>query len=450
MSAEAAKPEPDTNATTTALPPANAEPATVPSLWRHSDFNKLWAGQSISVLGSQLTTLALPLTAIIMLNAKAEQIGLLNGTETIAVLAVSLFAGVYVDRVRRRKAMIGADIGRAILIGLIPLFAWLHSLSMVLLYVVNFGVGTLAVFFNLAQYAYVPTLLTGEQLVAGNSRTQTTESAGTIIGSALGGFLISIIRPAFVMLGDALSFLLSVATLLSIRAPEPKLERPPIPRGSQAREMLQEIRAGIKVTYTNQITRPLALNSAGANFGAMVILTLFILYANKGLKISPTWIGVIYACGGAGGVAGGLLTGWATTRFGLGRAILGAMLVYRCLVFTPLVAGGVGVEVPLFCVIWFLTVFGVVMSNIGQGSLQQKVIPRDMMGRVMAASRTLGQGVLPLAALTAGFLGARIGLRATIAVGAIIMPLPLLWVVFSPVIRFARLADAPSGDSAME
>jgi MFS family permease len=420
--------------------------AEAPSLWRHSDFNKLWLGQSVSVLGSRLTVLALPLTAILTLKASAEQIGFLNGAGSIASLVVTLFAGVLVDRVRRRPVMIAADLGRTAFIGLIPLLAWTHHLTIAILYVVAVAVGSLEVLFDLAQYAYMPILLSGDQLVSGNSRTQATQSMGTILGSSVGGFLITIFRPAFVMLGDSLSFLVSVLTLAWIRTPEPAPKRVPLAQGKRTGQVARDIAEGAKVTYANKFTRPLSLNSAGANFGAMVILTLFILYANKQLHISPTWIGIIYACGGAGGVAGAVSTGWATRRFGFGRAVLGAMLVYRALIFTPLVTGPRQVEVVLFCIIWFLTVFGVVMSNIGQGSLQQRVIPSELRGRVAAAATTLGQGVLPFAAVIAGILGTRIGLRGAIAVGAIVMPLPLLWVIFSPVPRLAKLTDAPSGD----
>jgi MFS family permease len=419
---------------------------TAPSLWGHRDFNKLWAGQSISVLGSELTTLALPLTAILALDANSRQIGLLEAARTVAVLVLMLFAGVVVDRVRRRPLMVWTDFGRAVFIGLVPLLAFVGHLSMAVLYLTSVVVGALQVLFDLSRYAYMPTLVTGEQLVAANSRMQATESLGGIVGSSLGGFLTTIFRPAYVLLGDAVSFVVSAVSLLLIKQPEPPLQAEPDPTRGLVRRTFAEIGQGIKVTYTNRYVAPLAFNSAGANFGAMVILTLFILYANRQLHLSPTWIGIIYAAGSAGGVVGAVATTWCIRRFGFGRAMVGAMIVYRSLVLTPFVHGPWWLLVTLFSIIWFLTVFGVVMSNVAQGTLQQYVVPRNMLGRVFAAARALGLGVVPVAALVAGFLGQQIGLHNTILVGALIMPLPLLWVIFSPVSRLKAVTDAPAGN----
>jgi MFS family permease len=416
------------------------------NLWRHGDFNKLWAGQSVSALGSELTTLVLPLTAILTLHAGALQVGYLEGARTVAVLLLMLLAGAIVDRFRRRPMMICTDLVRAAAIGSIPLLAFIGHLTMVWLYIASLVVGAMQVLFDISRIAYLPTLVTGEHLIGSNSRLSATESLGGIFGSSLGGFLATVFRPAYVLLGDAVSFVFSAASILAIRKPEPALE-PAQPGATWSPKNLgSDIGAGIKITYTNRYLAPLAFNGAGANFGSMVILTLFILYANRQLHISPTWIGVIYAFGSAGGVAGAVLTTWASNRFGFGIAMLGSMIVYRSLVFTPLVSGPRALEVTFFCLIWFLTVFGVVMSNISAGALRQYLVPASLQGRVTAASRALQAGTIPLGALAAGFLGQEFGLRTAILIGALIMPLPLLWVVFSPSPWLKRLDDAPAGN----
>ncbi len=423
-------------------------PSTDDSL-RDSDFNKLWIGQGISVLGSELTVLALPLTAILTLHADAAQIGYLESARTVAVLIIMLFAGVLVDRVRRRPVMILTDLGRAVCVAAVPVFALANHLSMPVLYVVAVLIGALQVIFDLSRFAYLPTLVTRQRLVSANSRMQATESLGGIFGSTLGGVLVTVFRPALVLFADAASFLVSAVSILLIRTPEPALTPGPAREQPLVRGVFSDIVRGIKVTYTNRYVGPMALNATGANFGSMMVLTLFILWANRELHISPGWIGVIYGFGAAGGVAGAVLTTWSAERLGFGRALLGSMLVYRSLVLTPFVVivGPKSLRIIIFCVIWFLTVFGVVMSNILAGALQQHVIPSSLQGRVGAASRFLGNGVVPLAALVAGLCGQYFGLRPAIIIGALVMPFPLLWVFFSPARHIGDLAtDAPAGD----
>jgi len=420
------------------------------ALWRNADFNMFWAGGSISVLGSEVTLLALPLTAIITLHAGATQLGYMAGASTVSTLVLSLFAGAFADRFRRKPIMICTDIGRALALGSIPALAYAGLLSLPLLYIVALIAGALGTIFGVARYAYVPTLLDETQLMAGNSRLSASASAGSVIGASAAGALVSVFRPAYVILGDALSFVVSAVCLAMIRKPEPKPKRASADERQNAVSVMSEIGQGVKITFTNRFCRPLALNSIGANLGAMIILTLFILYARKDLHISTLWIGVIYACGGVGGVIGGALTNMIVRRIGFGRATMASMLCYRALCLTPLARGPKWFEIGALSVIWLFTVIGVVMSNVCQGTLTQYVIPNGLLGRQGSASNFVGLGILPVAALAAGYLGAHLGLHSAIAVGAAILPLPLLWVIFSPIPRLRRLSDAPKGDPDTE
>ncbi|MEV4379697.1 MFS transporter [Streptosporangium sp. NPDC049644] len=413
-----------------------------PSLWRNPDFNRLWAGQSISVLGSELTTLALPLTAILMLQASSLEVGLLNTMRTIAALLLTLIAGVLIDRYRRRPLMVGADIGRAAVVALIPITAFAGFMDMWVLYVVAVVVGGLSVVFEIAYAAYMPTLLSEEQLVAGNSRMAATESVGAIAGSSAGGVLIDLFRPAYVMLGDAISFLVSAFALSRIRHVEPPVERQDSGGRGAVAAMLHDIKHGLRVTYRNAYARPLILNSAGANFGSMMILTLFILYAARELQLSGTWIGFIYAVGSIGGVIGAVFASKLFEKLGYGRGIMTALIAFRVLCFTPFVAGPQWLQITLFSVIWFVTVFGVVAGNIGQLTLFQYVIPNHLRGRVIGASRAVYLGILPLAAMLAGVLGELIGVKPAIYAGAAFL-LPWIILLFlSPVPNLRRLEDA--------
>ncbi|HEX6700321.1 MAG TPA: MFS transporter [Gaiellaceae bacterium] len=420
------------------------------SLWRHGDFNRLWFGQSISVLGSEITTLALPLTAIVMLGASAFQIGLLNAFGSVATLFFMLFAGAIVDRVRRRRVMVVADLGRAALIGLIPILAAFGHLSMPILYAVVVFVGAFTVLFELAYFAYLPTIVEKDDLVPANARLQGSESFGGIAGGTLGGSLVTIFRPAYALIGDAISFVVSAVSLLMIRRPERPVERPKEDVGNQMKAVLKDIGAGIGPNFRNAYLRPLTFNSATANFLAQIVLTLFVLYAARDLKIPPLWIGVIFAAGSAGGVVGALLTSFMTRRFGFGRTLIGSMLAYRVIIVTPLIAGPKSLVIVLLAITWFVTVVGVVMGNISQGTLRQVVTPDELMGRVMGAHRTLAYGTVPLAALVAGFLGSAIGVRTTMLITTVLLPLTLGWVLSSPIPRLRTVHDAVADQAEPE
>ncbi|HEV3001835.1 MAG TPA: MFS transporter [Solirubrobacteraceae bacterium] len=412
------------------------------SLSRHSDFNKLWFGQAVSVLGSEVTTLALPLTAILMLGASAMEVGLLNTFNTVATLTLMLFAGVLVDRVRRRRLMIFADVGRALCIGALPVLALTDNLTMEALYAAVTITGALTVLFELAYFAYLPSLVSESQLVSANSRLQGTESAGGIAGANLGGALVTVFRPAYVLVVDAISFVVSAVSLAAIRRPDPKPEREAAPEGGRLRQVFKEIGEGIGPNFKNAYLRPLTLNSATTNFLSQIILTLFILYAARDLHLSAVWIGVIYGAGSVGGVAGAIAMGWASRKFGFGRALLGAMTAFRALTIAPLITGPDWLLIPSLALIWFLTVFGVVMYNVSVATLRQVVVPSELQGRVLAAHRLIGYGTLPIAALLAGIFGEVIGVHTTLVIAGLLLPPTMYWVIASPLPGLVKPEDA--------
>jgi MFS family permease len=411
------------------------------SLTRDGDFNKLWFGQSVSVLGSEVTSLALPLTAILTLNATAAQIGLLTALESAATFLM-LFAGVLVDRVRRRNLMIIADVGRGLLIGLIPVLALTDNLTMGALYVTVLLVGVFTVVFDLAYFAYLPSVVSKDKLMAANSRLQASDSFGRIVGDNFGGALVTIFRPAAALIIDALSFFASAVSLLLIRKPEPPVERPETPAGGEVRQVFTDIAAGIGPNYKNDYLRPLTLNSATANFLSQMILTLFIFYAARDLALSPIWIGVIFAAGSIGGVVGAIITSPIQRRLGFGRTFTLGMVAFRFLALTPFVVGPDQLVIPLLAATWFVTVIGVMITNISAGTLRQVVVPSNLQGRVLAAHRMLGYGILPIAALTAGVLGETIGVRQTIMIAAVLMPFTIFTVTFSKIPSLQNVEDA--------
>src|SRR5947209_5675974 len=192
-------------------------------LWRNVDFVKLWIGQTVSNAGSGITSVALPLTAVLVLSATPAQMGILNALDGLAVLLIGLFAGVWVDRLRRRPVLIATDLGRALLLGTIPLAAFLHVLRIEQLYIVGALIGILTVFFNIADESFLPSLIPVEDLVEGNSKLGTSDSLAEITGPAIAGPLVQLLGGPVAILFDAISFLCSALCIGLIRKPEPPL-----------------------------------------------------------------------------------------------------------------------------------------------------------------------------------------------------------------------------------
>jgi MFS family permease len=421
------------------VPPTSADDVA----GRSRDFNRLWLGQSISAFGTQVTTLALPLTAVLYLHASATQIGLLGAARELPVLGLMLFFGVVVDRVRRRPLMIGADLGRAVAIGAIPLLAWLGFLQMPVLYLVAFAVGCLAVIFSLAYQAYLPTLLGPDRLLSGNSRLQSTQSLSDVAGPGLAGFLVQLVRAPFALLADALSFLVSAWSIAVIRTPEPMVERDPAAGdGSQVRRVFTDIYDGLRFTVTHALLRSIAGAAAVFNVFATIMLTIFVVYAARVSHMSAGEIGVVFAGFGIGGLLAAALLDRALGRVGPGRLLLSGYAVgAAAIVSLPFVGGtfldgsflgGAAVtRTIIFAVVFFVAGCSIVAANIVEMTIRQAATPNAVQGRVGAGFGFLIGALMPIAAIVAGVLGDHIGLRATLFVASAGVPFSLPWIVFS-------------------
>ncbi|GIV95869.1 MAG: hypothetical protein KatS3mg057_0526 [Herpetosiphonaceae bacterium] len=238
----------------------------VGSLSRNLDFLKLWSGQTISLFGSEISELALPLTAVLVLQATPIQMGLLGVARFVPFLLVTLLAGVWIDRRRRRPILIAADAGRGVLVALVPLLAIAGMLRIEHLYIVAFMVGVLSVFFELAYQAFLPSLVEREQVIEGNSKLQASASATAVGGPGLAGLLIEIVSAPVALLIDAFSFLISAVSLSLIRKPEPEpLARRP------GESLLRQIGEGLRVVFGNPYLRAFVGEAASFNGMANVI-----------------------------------------------------------------------------------------------------------------------------------------------------------------------------------
>src|SRR5262249_13220130 len=262
----------------------------VGSLWHHPDFLRLWAGQSVSVLGDQVELLALPLTAVLNLHAAPAEMGLLGAVEYAPFLLIGLVAGVWIDRRRRRPVVLGADVGRLILIGSIPAVAIAGRLSMGYLYCVAFAAGTLKVLFDVAYQSYLPALVARDQLVEGNSKLEVSSSVAQIAGPGLAGVLVQILGAPVALAVDALSFAVSVVSLTLIHTPEPAPVKPDKQAG-----MGRELREGMATVIQSPLLRAIAGCTGTANLFSNVSMAIFILYASRELAIAPAGLGIILA-----------------------------------------------------------------------------------------------------------------------------------------------------------
>jgi MFS family permease len=398
-------------------------------LWRHSNFLKLWFGETASLLGSQVTYLAMPLTAAMTLNATPLQMGALGTVQYIPWLLVGLPAGAWVDRWRRRPVMVAADLGRTALLSLIPIAAVAGILRMEHLYVVGFLGGTLNVFFDVAYSAYLPSLVPRDRLVEGNSKLQVSASIAEISGPGLAGGLIQLVTAPLAIAADALSFLVSALSLTWIGAPEPK----PVP-SIDSRGILAEIREGLRLVFFNPILRAFALASVTTNFFVDVHLAVFVLYVTRELGISPVILGGMYAVGSLGGLLGSLVAERLVKWRGLGRVIVGAqILVTLAVLAIPLSGRQFQTAVPLIVIAEALWGFAAVVYVVNTVSLRQAITPDQLQGRVTASLRFVTWGVSPLGFLLGGLLGEIIGLQATLLVAVAGPLLSVVCLVLSPI-----------------
>lgn len=407
-------------------------------LWRHPAFRLFWAGQTISVFGDQVSALAVPLVAVFTLQASAVQMGLLNAAGRAPLFLFGLFAGVWVDRVRRRPLLIGADLGRSLLLGSIPLVAWLGWLDMPYLYGVAVLVGTLAVCFNTAYQAFLPALVAREQLVEGNSKLTMTRSVAGIAGPGLAGAIVQGLTAPVAILVDAGSFLGSALCLGLLRHAEPA----PLPRASR-RNVWHEIGEGLRLVARQPLLRASAGSASTYNFFNTALITVYVLYLSRDLRIPPAALGVILASVGPGSLVGAALATQAAKRWGLGPTLVGGLaLAGGANLIPPLALGPPAVLIPTLAVAAFLTGFGQPFYNINQVSLRQAIVPQHLQGRIGATLQFLGGAAAPLGALLGGFLGQALGVRLTLVIGAVGMLLACLWPLCSPV-RTLREAPEP-------
>jgi MFS family permease len=412
-----------------------------PSLWRHADFMKLWAGQTVSELGSVVTRTAVPLVALLVLGAGPLEMALLVVAASLAVLVVGLFAGAWVDRGRRRPVLISADAIRAVLLFSIPAAYLAGVLRMEQLYLVVLLEGCLGAMFDAAYPAYVPSLIGVDRVLEGNSKLATSSSLAEIGGPGIGGGLVQLIGAPFAILVDAISFVVSAISLALIRSPEP-----PRPARTSPTPIRREIMEGLLLVRRHPILVPLTLRSVIAHVAGSFYGVLYTIYLIDDLHLSPFLLGVVVSAGGVGSLVGSFLASTVIRRLGFGPALIwtatGASIIG---VLTPL-AGGPLLLATLMVFLPQLIGDGLqTIEGVAELSLIQGVIPDRILGRVNATLEVFSHGIAyPVGALLAAVVAGWIGVRGGIAIGWAGMALSILLLVLSPLPRVRQPSDVPA------
>jgi MFS family permease len=383
---------------------------------------RLWAGQSISFLGSRVTMIALPLTAVYALHATAVEMGILTAAGPLAYLLVGLPAGAWVDRLPRRSVMIVADLARAALLASIPIAAILGLLSIGQLYLVALLVGVLTVFFDVAYQSLLPSVVRTDQLLEANSTLQVSESVTQVAGPGVGGGLVQLLGAPLAMAADAVSFVLSALSLVLVRA------REAAPSGQESRNLGREIQVGVATVLRTPSLGALAGASVTFNLFDNVLLAVYVLYMTRTLHFPSTLVGVIFGLGGVGGLVGATIAKRVTTRFGHRRVMLGGIGISAAGELT--IAGArdpILVAVIILLIAETMVEFGGTLYGIDAASFRQATVPASLQGRVTATMRVIAWGVGSLGALAGGVLGGAIGVRPTVLIAGLGSLLSILW-----------------------
>jgi MFS family permease len=404
-------------------------------LWRHADFLKLWAAQTLAALSAYVTHLALPLIAALTLHASPFEMGLLNTMATLPNILIGLFAGTWADRARRRPLMIASDVVRALLLVSIPVASVFKVLTIWQLYAVLFLFGIATTLFDVANVSYLPSLVGREQLMGANSRIVASTSVAGALGPGLAGTLLQLLTAPIAVLVDALSLIVSATLMHAIRAPEPA----PAP-GSSHTSIWRDIFDGLRPLYRDRLLQSIVGSSMIYLFFSSIMLAVYVLYVTRDLAMMPAMLGIIYGLGGTGAAVGAVIARPVAQRLGIGPTMIVANLVGGLSLLLVPLAGTIPAAAALLlgiaqCV---SQTMGAVFY-INQTSLRQLITPEHLLGRMNAGYRFLTMGTIPLGSLLGGALGTEIGVRATLLVGVIGMLLAVVWLVCSPARTFHAL-----------
>lgn len=421
--------------------PASAIAAPRGSLWRDANFLTMWAGQSLSQLGAQIAFLGIPVLAVLLLHAESFEIGVLNAADTAAFLVIGLPAGAWIDRMRKRRVMIGADGVRAAAVAAIPVLWELHALQMWHVYLVALIVGIATVFFDVSYQSLIPSLVRPNQIAEANGKLESTSQLAQLAGPAFAGWLVGLISAPVAMTATAITYASSFVALTLTRDREQR--RAPEDRAP----ILREIGEGLRWVFGNRFLRRISGTTSASNFFSTISHTLLPLFLLRQLGFSPAGLGLVISLGAIGGVVGAVATPHIMRLLGEARTIPISTIVFAVVsLVLPFAAMVPAIAFPLLAVEGFVASSAVLVYNITQVSFRQRITPPRLLGRMNASIRFVVWGVMPIGALIAGALGSGIGIVPTMWIGAVGQLAAALFVVIGPFWALRELPE-PAADA---
>ena len=410
---------------------------------RHHDFLMLWSAATVSVVGSQVTLIALPFIALTMLHATVFEVSLLAAVEMVPFLLFTLPAGAWLDRVRRRPVLIAADLVRACVLLSVPAAYVTDSLSLAQLYVVSFLTGSATAFFDVADQSYLPAILERDELVEGNARLQISNSIAQISGPTLGGYLIALVAAPIAIVADALSFLASGAFMSAVSRREPEPERHVDDTGHPV-PMLVEIREGLAYVIGSPLLRPIAACTGTSNLFAAALFGVFPVLIWNHLHLPPAYYGTVMGLASVGFLVGAALSDRLPRMIGIGPSIvvsatLGAP-AFLLMVLTP---ADLSIAWMTLGIGWFVAGLAQVVYNVGQVSLRQAITPPEMLSRMNATMRFIVWGTIPLGFVLGGALATFLPVRAALIAAALACATSCLPVIFSSLRHLRSIPEVP-------
>jgi MFS family permease len=411
-----------------------------PSLWRQRDFVKIWSAATASVVGSQVTLLAVPFIALTMLGASVFQVSLLTTVEMLPFLLFTLPAGAWLDRVRKRPVMIAADIGRGVVLMSIPVAYVAGGLTMLQLYLVAFVTGTFTALFDVADQSYLPALLERDELVDGNANLQISQSVAQIGGPTLGGNMIAVVAAPFAILVDALSFFISGGFISAIKRREQAPKRRIGPSGRPER-MRAEIAEGLRYVLGHRYLRPIAACTGTSNLFGAALFSIFPVLIWRELRLPPAFYGTVMGLASVGFLAGATLSNRLPGRIGIGRTIIvSAAISAPAFLLIALTPENLSLATVTLFVGWFVAGMVQVIYNVAQISLRQAITPPEMQSRMNATMRFIVWGTIPIGSILGGVLATFVPVRAALIFAALASSLAVVPVLASPL---RSLRDIP-------
>ncbi|NIX75345.1 MFS transporter [Microvirga terricola] len=397
-------------------------------LWRNPDFMKLWAAQSLSAVGTRFTREGLPMIAALLLDASATDLGLLVALTALPGVILGPFIGSWIDRTRRRRVLIIADLVRAAVLFSLPVAAWFSAITIAQLMAVAITVALFSMIFSTADNAYLPTVVSREQLLEGNAKLATTDAVAEIAGPAFAGVLIQALTAPFAILFDALSYLWSAVLLGSIKRAEP-----PLVTGDAPPDLWRETVEGLRFVFSHPTLRSLTLCIATMTFFLTFFAPLYVLFAVRELGIQPGVLGFVIAFGGISALVGARFAEKAGSRFAPRPLLMTTLIGYgvvACLI--PLAQGPLWLKLMLLGIPQLLGDGLWVVFYTNAVALRQKVTPDALRGREGGTLHLLSGGLGLIAALMAGTLADLVGIRLVLWGGALGVIASAFWLLSLP------------------